>query len=1136
MVLMIVFSDLWGSFKNVNSIVAIGGRDKLSNSIDKETELFSRVGGYLIPLINRLITGLDYSPGSSEPLVIIICPDWPIAQVMAELCSLLGRDISVDNDGKKFNVGCVFANEKAHAVDLTNGCHVLVTTPDSLIRMMDLRLRITSLERCCHLIFERADECFEKFNHQIKIIMDKFNKFRALATREPNQIIVSSDEWTTPVKEFIEAYLMKQDIVGPQIFLGHPLEALVYSQMKLKVHSVQGEKWRHLMRFLKNTPSEDKLKVVFVSDDDSLRIVQANLDQSKVENIAVKGDMSPVDVGIIVKDNLFKRKVFIICDKAPLEPMNFSAEDMIIHYDYPASKLQFASRFLHLKKCVKSIYEEVKETIENCHLLVHSDDQEKIKTIYNLLKRTQSKIPKDFLLLKRHAEAAKALNLIHEPLCDNIKIRGQCQTKCKQRDFIAPVYDSKGCYGSGKLEFHVVKVHKANFYDIRIVRVVSNAGQILIDADKVNIKLLKLNMKAKLLEKLDDVRIGQVLVIRDPEDESYKRGKVVVIKKKEFTIFLIDEGKCLKGSDFDFFKIPNEFNEDVLPRLACQAVISSIKPKDQHSQWPIKAEEQVRRSLINGRSISIERFFICRSKFLFSLSNTFWVANVQGLELMEDKKTFTPIFDIKQQLEVFADEAPEHVERLLKLCQSSTLDKEKYKTLLNNEVKQVEVKIEAPKVVDIPAFFNYRSAFLDLDAFNADVVITNVQDPGNFVVQLLKFQKHLRHLECDLKQEHDDFLKSGIEFEPQIGQICIGKYAQDHYCRVKYLSLDLVYYLDYGNEEAFIETLAPIKRKSLEKMPFQAIKCSLNKVCPMMDEQEFSQEAIDAFSEYIDCHLWVNNAKKIAQDKYSVDLTIPETSEIINHQLKLKGYVIYDGNIIDVSKFEVFHDTPAIKEEQIELIEKEELKEEPANAVSECEELGKRLPLYDPQVPEDMPSLCFPEKSCPSLKLPQSVIWTQDLQQVQVQICLAFEVKPRQVFVQVEAKTLYVACLNVTYDESNVETVGLFEIPYLSTFSDVMKKNVTVKISGRTVKITLKKIMPIYWPHLFIDDETNTPLKLAWLKSEAIEESSDEEQDDNHEVQPKKYLDVQDVPSSSDLEDDNERETDPEDESSDEMF
>ena len=121
------------------------------------------------------------------------------------------------NDSREFRVGCIFANEKAHAVEITNGCHILVTTPKSLLRMLDPNNNITSFERCQHLVFERADGCFEKFHDQVKEIMKIYLK---LSNGNPTQIIVSSDEWSEAVKGFVQAYLLRSEYVGPYFVLG----------------------------------------------------------------------------------------------------------------------------------------------------------------------------------------------------------------------------------------------------------------------------------------------------------------------------------------------------------------------------------------------------------------------------------------------------------------------------------------------------------------------------------------------------------------------------------------------------------------------------------------------------------------------------------------------------------------------------------------------------------------------------------------------------------------------------------------------------------------------------------------------------------------------------------------------------
>ena len=164
----------------------------------------------MVPLINQILTCKDYAPKSNAPLAIILCPEWESAQDVSEKCTDLGSQITVANDGKPFRVGCVFANEMKHAAELYNGkkvtrvfltllplltrisiylgCHVLVTTPTSLKRMLDPSFNITSMDRCCHLIIECADDCIVKFHQEIDFISKAFLKERRKYPNQPNQV------------------------------------------------------------------------------------------------------------------------------------------------------------------------------------------------------------------------------------------------------------------------------------------------------------------------------------------------------------------------------------------------------------------------------------------------------------------------------------------------------------------------------------------------------------------------------------------------------------------------------------------------------------------------------------------------------------------------------------------------------------------------------------------------------------------------------------------------------------------------------------------------------------------------------------------------------------------------------------
>ena len=59
--------------------------------------------------------------------------------------------------------------EEKKAVALANGCHVLVTTPPSLVRILTGDSPVTNLDRCCHLMVEKADVTFDRFADDVHV-------------------------------------------------------------------------------------------------------------------------------------------------------------------------------------------------------------------------------------------------------------------------------------------------------------------------------------------------------------------------------------------------------------------------------------------------------------------------------------------------------------------------------------------------------------------------------------------------------------------------------------------------------------------------------------------------------------------------------------------------------------------------------------------------------------------------------------------------------------------------------------------------------------------------------------------------------------------------------------------------------
>ena len=589
--------------------------------------------------------------------------------------------------------------------------------------------------------------------------------------------------------------------------------------------------------------------------------------------------------------------------------------------------------------------------------------------------------------------------------------------------------------------------------------------------------------------------------------------------------------------------------------ITAEIVLLNIIPKDQHSKWPIEADELIRKILSDGRSIYQHRAFICRSKFAFCLSNTFWVTNVQGMEHLEstdEKIQWTPIFEVKEKINPYAEKYLKHSEHLVKLCQkTTTLDKSCYQNLARYvsrpeldttrlDSTQDKIVPETTKKHHIelwPKFFKSRNAFFDLDAINIDVRITEIYNPSHFYVQLVKFDSQLKYLEDSLKIEYDNFANKlkkngGPSFKPELNQICVLKYNEHQVCRVQYLGNNYVNFVDYGSE-AEVEpgsNLAPISKKSLDLLPFQAIKCSLAYVEPNEGYDDYTDQAIELFETYLDQSVLVNNPEKISNGHYKVELSLPETYEIIGVTLSQSGLFKYTRNIIDSKAFDMNDVSQALpllsdKEEKnksdsfkTNLNNKSE-KDKRLAEVEVIQNLSsnsvERKALFIPKIPHDMPSLSINTGEISKSKLPDNVIWYQG-SKLNTYFKVNFngiEVIPSRAYIQITAETLSVSYMDVSYDDFSNEMFTLFEIPQQLLFSDVIPNATKVTFSANGFQICLKKAKSMFWPKPFLDPKTGEPMKMPWLKH-FVEEisSSDEEEEEYVEnekedfQEPRKFL------------------------------
>ena len=253
-------------FKNI-SVVSIGGKGS------------GKTVGYLVPLINMLCS-YDYPrPINQSPLAVILCPSWKDVVEIEGWVKTLAAGLTVpgemDTDATKNRAEAgskpsarrqyllvptsfLFAayetkisprevkvlavyekeTEEKKTVALANGCHVLITTPPSLVRIVTCDNPVTNLDRCCHLMVEKADVTFERFGEDVNVLMRLFGIIEEKRRNgNPMQTVLTSRQWTDNVRSFAEEFLKSSDSDGAKrgtyfMFVDY-LEAFVYGKQKV---------------------------------------------------------------------------------------------------------------------------------------------------------------------------------------------------------------------------------------------------------------------------------------------------------------------------------------------------------------------------------------------------------------------------------------------------------------------------------------------------------------------------------------------------------------------------------------------------------------------------------------------------------------------------------------------------------------------------------------------------------------------------------------------------------------------------------------------------------------------------------------------------------------------------------------
>ncbi|XP_060041653.1 putative ATP-dependent RNA helicase TDRD12 isoform X2 [Erinaceus europaeus] len=213
---------------------------------------------YLPPVLTVLQTGGSYKslPSRNGPLAVIVCPGWKKAQFIFELLgdyNLSSRPLHP----VLLTIG--LHKDEAKNIKLPRGCDVIVTTPHSLLRLLQYQSLL--FLRLCHLILDEVEVLFFEANEQMFAILDNFKKNIDIDEREsaPHQIVAVGVHWNRHIE-----HLIKEFMNDPYIVITALEEAALYGSVQQVVHlCLETEKTSTLLQTLDFIPTQAQKTLIF---------------------------------------------------------------------------------------------------------------------------------------------------------------------------------------------------------------------------------------------------------------------------------------------------------------------------------------------------------------------------------------------------------------------------------------------------------------------------------------------------------------------------------------------------------------------------------------------------------------------------------------------------------------------------------------------------------------------------------------------------------------------------------------------------------------------------------------------------------------------------------------------------------
>ncbi|XP_058530596.1 putative ATP-dependent RNA helicase TDRD12 [Ochotona princeps] len=623
---------------------------------------------YLPPMLTILQTGSCYKslPSRSGPLAVIVCPGWKKAQLIFDLL----EDYSMSSrplHPMLLTIG--LHKDEAKNMKLPRGCEVIVTTPQSLLRLLTYQSLL--FLRLCHLVLDEVEVLFSEAKEQMFAVLDNFKKNIDVEEREsaPHQIIAVGVRWNKHIEHLIREFLN-----DPYIVITAMEEAALYGNVQQVVHlCLESEKTSTLLQVLDFIPSQTQKTLIFTCSVAEADIVCKVVESSSIFCLKMHKEtiFNLKNVSEQWKKKLSSGSQVVLAltdDCIPL--LAITDATCVIHFSFPSSPKVFGGRLYCMSEHFHSLTEQGSPAEQGDRrtksvLLLTERNASHAIGVLRYLERAEAKVPSELYEFTAGVLEAKEDKKAQSPLCLCLKAFGFCkdQRVCPDRHHINPEIDmprelsNQALPTSGYIKIIPFYISNATNY---FGRIINKYVDLYATLNAEMTEYFKDSNNKTTVEKVEKCGLYGLA-----EKTLFHRVQVLELNQKEDTwaldnvlVKFIDEGRTGLVPREQLWHLPEQFH--ALPPQAVEFIVCRVKPADNEVEWNPKVTRYIHHKIVGK---------LHDAKVILALGNTVWVDPMVHVTKLANLKTSVIDYNVRAEILSMGMgvDNSEHVEKLKKL-------------------------------------------------------------------------------------------------------------------------------------------------------------------------------------------------------------------------------------------------------------------------------------------------------------------------------------------------------------------------------------------------------------------------------------------------------------------------------------